>query len=280
MTKRENSGGNSGKGGDIPYRWGNPETYQAGDSTDRTICNSHDVHWITDSGLSGQGRLMLFVNGNGRPDGTYSSVEEFTTPVDINGNYTLLPDSAFGPAVVDWHYQDTPKEDFFSRIMSGADRLPNGNTIICEATNGNIFEVDSLGNKVWQYISPLNNSGPMAQGTILSPSQNTVFKVRKYALDYAGLLGQDLTPQGTIETYCCVGMRGDANGDSLSANIIDLTFIVDFIFRGSNESGLCFEASDVNGDESLSSPNILDLTYLVDFIFRGGPQPVDCQQTP
>ena len=89
-----------------------------------------------------------------------------------------------------------------------------------------------------------------------------------------------MTPQGTIETYCCNGIRGDANGDGSSANIIDLTFIVDFIFRGSNESGLCFEASDVNGDGALSSPNILDLTYLVDFIFRGGPQPVGCQQTP
>ena len=74
-------------------------------------------------------------------------------------------------------------------------------------------------------------------------------------------------------------MRGDINGDSTAANIIDLTFLIDFIFRGSNEPGLCFEASDVNGDEDLGSPNILDLTFLVDFIFRGGPPPLDCQQT-
>ena len=275
------TGGNSGMGGDILYRWGNPEAYRKGDSTDEMLYGSHDVHWIGDS-LSGQGRFILYINGRNRFGDTtdYSSVEEFTPPIDTNGNYTRHPDSAFGPLVVDWHYQDTPKEDFYSRIMGGADRLPNGNTIICASTSGYIFEVDSLGNKVWEYISPLNVSGPMAQGSILSPNQNTVFKVRKYALDYAGLSGQDLTPQGTIETYCCNGIRGDANGDGNAANIIDLTFIVDFIFRGSNESGLCFEASDVNGDESLSSPNILDLTYLVDFIFRGGPPPVDCQHSP
>ena len=273
------TGGQSSKGGDILYRWGNPLAYRAGDSTDQILYSTHDAHWISNS-LPGQGRILLYNNGNIRPDGNYSSIEEITPPVDSNGNYTRHPDSAFGPLVVDWHYQGIPKEDFYSRIMSGTDRLPNGNTIICVATGGDLFEVDSSGNTVWRYITPVDVSGPMVQGENPGPNANIVFKVRRYSPNYAGLIGKDLTPQGTIETYCCNGRRGDANGDSFSANIIDLTFIVDFIFRGSNESGLCFEASDVNGDESLSSPNILDLTYLVDFIFRGGPQPVDCQQTP
>ena len=275
------TGGQSGKGGDLLYRWGNPEAYRAGDSTDRVLYSSHDVHWITDS-IPGQGRLILHNNGNNRLGDTinYSSTEEFTPPVDTSGDYILLPDSAYGPKVVDWHYQDTPKENFYSRIMSGADRLPNGNTIICAATTGHIFEVDSLGNKLWQYINPANSFGPMAQGSIPGPNAVLVFKVRKYATDYIGLVGKDLTPQGPIETYCCSGRRGDLNGDSTSANIIDLTFIVDYIFRGSSDPGFCFEASDVNADGQLGAPNILDLTYLIDFIFRGGPQPIGCQQTP
>ncbi len=191
------TGGNSGKGGDILYRWGNPESYRRGDSTDERLYSNHDVHWVAD-GLPGQGRLMIFNNGRNRLNDTidYSSVEEFMPPVDTNGNYTRHPDSAFGPLVVDWHYQGTPKESFYSRNMSGADRMPNGNTVIIAARSGHIYEVDSLGTIVWEYIAPLNATGPLPQGYFLSPNENTVFKVRKYALDYAGLSGHDLTRRG------------------------------------------------------------------------------------
>ncbi len=73
---------------------------------------------------------------------------------------------------------------------------------------------------------------------------------------------------------CCDGNRGDLNGDGDDASILDLTFMVDFIFRGSGDPGACPEESDVNGDGD--SANILDLTYLVDFIFRGGDPPGPC----
>jgi len=73
---------------------------------------------------------------------------------------------------------------------------------------------------------------------------------------------------------CCVGITGDVNGDGEEANIIDLTFLVDFVFRGSGDPGGCPDESDVNGDGNPA--NILDLTYLVDLIFRGGPVPPGC----
>ncbi len=72
---------------------------------------------------------------------------------------------------------------------------------------------------------------------------------------------------------CCIGSSGDINDDGSDANILDLTYLVDFIFRG----GLlapCDEKADLNNDGTPS--NILDLTYLVDFIFRGGPAPGPC----
>jgi len=81
---------------------------------------------------------------------------------------------------------------------------------------------------------------------------------------------------GSIDTVCCVGTRGDLNGDGKDANILDLTFLVDFIFRGSGDPGICPDERDVNGDGN--SANILDLTYLVDLIFRGGPVPQGCPQ--
>jgi hypothetical protein len=71
---------------------------------------------------------------------------------------------------------------------------------------------------------------------------------------------------------CCIGNRGDVNGDGKNANILDLTYIVDFIFRGGPCMG-CPEEADISGDGNF---NILDLTELVNFIFRSGTAPGPC----
>jgi hypothetical protein len=76
-----------------------------------------------------------------------------------------------------------------------------------------------------------------------------------------------------ISCDCCVGLRGDPNGDGAEANILDLTFAVDRIFRGGPPAA-CPKEGDPNGDGA--SLNILDLTHFVDRIFRGGPPPVPC----
>ena len=81
--------------------------------------------------------------------------------------------------------------------------------------------------------------------------------------------------EGPASPCCCTGNRGDVNGDGDDANIIDLTTIVDFIFRGSGDPGPCPGESDFNGDDN-PLPNILDLTLMVDFIFRGGAAPEEC----
>ncbi len=73
---------------------------------------------------------------------------------------------------------------------------------------------------------------------------------------------------------CCLGIRGNLNSDDNDANILDLIFLVDFIYRGSGNPGACPEEADVNGDGD--SSNVLDLTFLVDRIFRGGPPPGPC----
>ena len=50
----------------------------------------------------------------------------------------------------------------------------------------------------------------------------------------------------SFEDTCCIGIRGDVNGDGNNHDILDLTFMVDYIFRGSSDPGSCLEESDVN----------------------------------
>jgi len=77
-----------------------------------------------------------------------------------------------------------------------------------------------------------------------------------------------------IRCSCCIPpLRGDMNYDGADANILDLTFAVDRIFRG-GPPPQCAEEGDPNADQAVC--NILDLTYLVDRIFRGGPAPRPC----
>jgi hypothetical protein len=155
-------GGNSGKGGDLLYRWGNPQTYDAGNDNDQKYFLQHDASWIK-PGCPGEGDILVFNNGIDRPGGSYTSVDEIVPPVDDEGNYYLEPGMAFGPSEPIWTYDCS----FFSLLYGGAIRLPNGNTLICNGPEGRFFEVTPEGNTIWEYI----NEYP-------TPATNSVFKIQ------------------------------------------------------------------------------------------------------
>ena len=208
------TGGKHGKGGDLIYRWGNPAAYQRGTTRDKQLVQQHDAQWIPE-GSPGAGRLTIFNNGYDRG---YSSLEEIVPPVDSDGHYLLeasapregtRPTSttsgkAYGPEKPVWHYEAKNRTDFFSSEISGAHRLPNGNTLICAGVVGHLFEVTPTGEMVWQYVNPMVRGGILAQGELPGKDMrghlwNAVFKVHRYAADYPGLAGRDLTPAGVIE---------------------------------------------------------------------------------
>jgi hypothetical protein len=165
------SGGNSGQGGDLLYRWGNPQAYDAGSAAEQQFFVQHDAQWIP-SGYPGAGNILVFNNGAGRPGGNYSSVDEIVPPVDGSGNYTLAADSAYGPIAPTWTYTADNPTDFYASHISGAQRLVNGNTLICDGPNGTFFEVTPEKDIVWTY-----------------DHEGQVFRVTRYAADYPGLPG-------------------------------------------------------------------------------------------
>jgi len=144
------TGGNSGKGGDILYRWGNPQVYDRGTSSDEKLFSQHDASWIK-PGYSGEGNILVFNNGANRPGSHYSTVDEITPPVNENGHYYLAPGSSYGPTAQTWMYMANPPTSFYASHISGAQRLSDGNTLITNGETGKIFEVTPAGTTVWQY---------------------------------------------------------------------------------------------------------------------------------
>jgi formylglycine-generating enzyme required for sulfatase activity len=197
------TGGRYGRGGDLLYRWGNPAQYDRGTGSSQMLHQQHHTHWIPNA-CPGAGHVLIFDNGIGRG---YSSVNEIVPPVDSAGSYTLAAGAAYGPGATCWTYIASPATNFYSAEISGAQRLPNGNTLICEGVKGNLFEVTSAGQTVWQYLCP-ETTLPLAQGSVIPADSghagqylNAVFRVTRYPTNFAGFVGKDLTPRGTIETY-------------------------------------------------------------------------------
>jgi Arylsulfotransferase (ASST) len=167
-TKEEakgHTGGRWGKGGDILYRWGNPRAYGNGTSVDQRLFGQHNIQWIA-KGLSGEGHLLVFNNGGGRKPVEHSSVDEFVPPTDKDGNYIRPKSAAFGPAKPLWSYTAPEKKDFYSWFISGAQRLPNGNTLINSGAVGIVFEVTPEKETVWRFSNPFKplTNAPLATG--------------------------------------------------------------------------------------------------------------------
>lgn len=194
------AGGKQGRGGDLLYRWGNPAAYRRGTEADKQLIQQHDAEWIPD-GYPGAGHITIFNNGYERG---WSSLEEIVPPVDANGRYTLEPGKAYGPDKPVWHYQANPTSAFYSSEISGAHRLPSGNTLVCAGVIGTLFEITPTGEVVWKYVNPMVRGGILAQGEnpgkdMRGHQWNAVFKVHRYAPDDPVLKGRDLTPGGVIE---------------------------------------------------------------------------------
>ena len=207
------TGGNAGKGGDILYRWGNPQVYHQGLSSDQQLFGQHDVQWI-EPGHPNEGGLILFNNGNGRYP-AYSSVDILHPPTN-NGTYVLEANGTFGPHAPSWTWNQG--EAMYSSVVSGAQALPNGNVLVTHGTKGTLYEVNRQGEVVWEYIGPIGHDGPYTQGEPLpegnraGTTANAIFKATHYAVDHPAFVNRSLAGTDYLEQWTDACPAQDAWG--------------------------------------------------------------------
>ena len=186
-------GGNSGKGGDILFRWGNPQTYDNGNNANQKLFGQHNAHWI-ESGLPFENQIMIFNNGNGRTGGNYSTVEIINPPL-TGFNYT--PTLPYFPTTTSWNYNNGNPNNLYAPNISGAQQLSNGNVLFCDGPKGIFTEITTTGSTVWDYVNPVTPTGIENQGA--TNIQYPVFRCTFYPANYSGFNGHDLTPGTIIE---------------------------------------------------------------------------------
>ncbi|MEE8518677.1 MAG: aryl-sulfate sulfotransferase [Dehalococcoidia bacterium] len=145
--------------GRFTWKWGRGE-----------ISHQHNPTWLDN------GHVLLFDNGPHRGGATFSRVIE----VDPASNE------------IAWEYRGSPPISFYSFHISGAERLPNGNTLICEGAPGRHFEVTPDSEIVWEYVNPHLAPGTARGGNSL----NSTFRAHRYGVDHPALKGRDLQPLG------------------------------------------------------------------------------------
>ena len=188
------TGGLSGKGGDLLYRYGNPATYRQGTIADKKLAFQHDCKWVNPTAMPGDDDFGLLSVFNNR-------IAENTSPMVIwnprNEDQTdyLLEEGSFGP-------EGFTREIFHpdslsigvSTGLSSAEVLPNGNVLILSGRWGFAYEITPDNQVVWEYRIPLKGGSPVDQGTELAVNNNITFRMSRYAPDHPAFVGKDLNP--------------------------------------------------------------------------------------
>ena len=120
------------------------------------LCGQHAPTPLTNS------NLLIFDNGPHRLDHPMP----FSRVIEVN----------VATKQIVWKYQEKREYEFFSPRISNAQRLPNGNTLICEGDFGRLFEVTREGELVWEYVNPYFGEGP-------NGLNNRVFRAYRYSAE-------------------------------------------------------------------------------------------------
>ena len=266
----------AGSAGDFLYRFGDPARYGAGSAPavkanwedagngHKQIGASNHVQWIK-PGLPGAGHFLVFNNDQYLFQRTPQSyVLEINPYLSASGTdtgaYVGPPSAGYSTWTFDkdthksdqqlsrqvtWKYGSVGNLVLFSHYGSSAQRLPNGNTLICATTRGYLAEVTATGEVVWEFVSPVTETGVIrALGDCL-PMTNAVPRALRYGPDFAGLAGQSLIP-GPLLTDTAAVTTGTARLVNLSTRVAvggpAGTPITGFVLGGSGSRSLVLRA--------------------------------------
>ncbi len=200
-------GGMGNVGGDLMYRWGNPITYDLGDSMDQKLFFQHDTHWIDDfldASHPMYGKIGVF---NNRVGEDFSTANIITPPWDMYEWKYLAGANASLPDDFDETITHPIPSKMFSSGLSSIQVLPNGNRLLTDGRHGYSFELTPDDEIVWEYITPRKGMEVATQGDILEVNNNLTFRMKRYPTDFVAFDGKDLTSKGWIElepneAYC------------------------------------------------------------------------------
>ncbi len=231
--------------GDFLYRFGDPARYKQGDppsiplnwttasSGNKQIGGAHDIHWVA-PGLPGAGHFLVFNNGQYLFELTNQSYADeidpylgadgadaaaYVNPPDAGYTVYEPPKDTAKPKKnvskqISWSYGTQSPSGMASHIGGSAQRLPNGNTLICADTEGHFMEVTTAGQVVWEYVNPVTkDQGPLKIIPDAVPMSNSVFRAYRYAPDFAAFVGHDLAPKGLITDIGITPLPDPGPGD-------------------------------------------------------------------
>ncbi|AEF86693.1 conserved hypothetical protein [Treponema primitia ZAS-2] len=137
------------------------------------IIGQHHFHLIP-KGLPGEGNFLVFDNGGWAGYGVPSGVAPYGAATERRDYSRILE---FNPQTLEVEWQYTPAEagfiipldayKLYSPYISSAQRLPNGNTLITEGSNGRIFEITRDYKTAWEYINPYSRLQGRLQGNLV-----------------------------------------------------------------------------------------------------------------
>ena len=198
--------------------------------------------------------LSIFINGTLNSTNSYSIGSPNSEPLKIGASGACgNPHNGLIDEVRIWNVARSADSIAYYKDKS-----------VCPGTLGLVaywnFNEDSLDQNVYDLAGDPSNG---TLGANIDVSSDDPIRVSS-----AAVFQSECSP-----TSCCIGKRGDVNNDLQDADILDLNFLVNKIFRGGPKP-VCSEEADVNSNGV--SADIVDLNFLVNRIFRSGPPPGPC----
>jgi hypothetical protein len=145
-------------------------------------------HWGTGGELAHQHAPSMLENGN------VLIYDNGFHPQGLALNFSRVIEVNWRKSEMVWSYEGpeggTLKMLFFSSMYSNCQRLPNGNTLVCEGMTGRIFEVTAYQTLVWEYVNAF--PGPEVVASPAESRSYPVYGAYRYGHDYPGLSGLKL----------------------------------------------------------------------------------------